>query len=264
MKLKHVEIERSDRVAIVRFDRGDSLNALSMEIMSELLQVAHSFEDDTTTTAVVLTGSGTTFSAGIDLRDPELMDAMTAPLGRRRRLLSIGPRMCRAWEAIEQITIAAIEGHCVGGGVALAVSCDFRIVGRNSFCRVPELNLGMNMSWQSLPRIVHLVGPARAKQIVILGEKIDSESALNWGLAQDVANDGDVLNRAIDLAERVAAMPPLPVKMTKEAINAITNALDNTASYMDTDQFMLCQMSEDHSEAVSAFLQKRKPSFKGS
>jgi enoyl-CoA hydratase/carnithine racemase len=121
----------------------------------------------------------------------------------------------------------------------------------------------MNMSWQTLPRLTHLVGPARAKQIVILGEKIDSEQALNWGLAQEVVEDGQVLNRALAIAEDVAAMPPLPVRMTKQAINAFTNALNNAASYMDSDQFMLCQMTEDHREALTSFLTNKKPVFKG-
>lgn len=263
MAWKNLSVENDGRVAVVRFDRGDNLNALSMEIMAELIEVARSFEDDPETVAVVLTGSERAFSAGIDLRDPRLMEAMRAPLGLRRRLLNQGPKMCRAWEEMEQVTIAAIEGHCVGGAVSLAVSCDFRIIGRGSIFRVPELALGMNMSWQTLPRLVHLVGPERAKEIVILGEKIGSEQALNWGLAGDAADDGRVLAKAVELAKKVAAMPPLPVKMTKQAINEVTNALDRSASYMDTDQFMLCQMTEDHTEAVSAFLSKRKPAFKG-
>ncbi len=263
MTWKNIDVERSGRTAVVRFDRGDDLNALSQDLMRDLIEVAQSFEEDTETSAVVLTGGPRAFSAGIDLRDPPLMAALQAPLGERRRLLSYGPKVCRAWENIEQFTIAAIEGHCVGGGVALAVSCDFRIAGKTATFRVPELALGMNMSWQSLPRLTHLVGPARAKQIVILGEKIGAQEALSWGLAQESVEDRTAVETAKAMAEKVAAMPPLPVRMTKQAINAFANALDHQASFMDTDQFIMCQMTEDHSEAISAFLEKRKPSFKG-
>ena len=263
MNREHVEVERKGRVAVVRFDRSDTLNALSADLMRELIEVAISFEDDLETSAVVLTGSANAFTAGLDLRDSKILEALQAPLGTRRRLINAGPKMCNVWESMEQFTIAAIEGHCVGGGVSLAVSCDLRIMGQSAAFRVPELALGMNMSWQTLPRLTHLVGPARAKQIVILGEKIGSEQALNWGLAQEVVEDGQVLKRAMAIAEDVAAMPPLPVRMTKQAINAFTNALNNAASYMDSDQFMLCQMTEDHREALTAFLANKKPVFKG-
>lgn len=263
MDLKYVEVTKTGRVAIVKFDRLDNLNALSLDLMSELVEVARSFEHDLDTTAVVLTGSSTVFSAGMDLRDPKLIEAMQGPLGERRQLLSFGPKVCRVWEDMQQVTIAAIEGYCIGGGVSLAVSCDFRVMARGAYFRVPELGLGMNMSWQTLPRLVHLVGPARAKQIVILAEKIDSQSAFDWGLAEFLAGDGEALSQATALANKISEMPPLPVKMTKQAVNAVTNALDNVASYMDTDQFILCQMTQDHTEALSAFFEKRKGEFKG-
>jgi enoyl-CoA hydratase len=263
MEWKHIEVTKSGRVAFVKFDRSDNLNALSLDLMRELVDVALSFENDSDTTAVVLTGSPTAFCAGIDLSDHQLIEAMRAPLGERRQLLHFGPKMCRAWEDMPQVTIAAIEGHCIGGGVSLAVSCDFRVMADGAFFRVPELGLGMNMSWQTLPRLVHLVGPARSKQIVILAEKIHSETAFNWGLAEFLAKDREALPRATDLAARISEMPPLPVMMTKQTVNAVTHALDNVASYMDIDQFIMCQMTQDHAEAVSAFFEKRKAAFKG-
>ncbi|MBI4963130.1 MAG: enoyl-CoA hydratase/isomerase family protein [Desulfomonile tiedjei] len=263
MDWKHVEINRSGPVAVVKFDRSDNLNALSLDLMRELTEAARSFEDDLDTTVVVLTGSPTAFSAGLDLRDPKVIEATQAPLGERRRLVGFGPKMCRAWEEMQQVTIAAIEGHCIGGGVSLAVSCDFRVMADGAFFRVPELGLGMNMSWQTLPRLVHLVGPARAKQIVILAEKIGNETAFNWGLADFPARKGEASSQAMNVANKVSEMPPLPVKMTKQAVNAVTNALDSVASYMETDQFILCQTTQDHSEAVSAYFEKRKGTFKG-
>ncbi len=263
MAYEHIEIQRTGRVALVKFDRSDNLNAFSFDIMKELLDVALSFEQDTETTAVVLAGSARAFCAGIDLRDPKLLSAMNAPLGTRRNLISVGPKMCRAWEEMQQITIAAMEGHCVGGGVSLAASCDFRVMAKGAFFRVPELKLGMNMSWQTLPRLVHLVGPARAKRIVLLAENIDAETSLSWGLADHVTENGEALTRSMELAQRIAELPPISAKMTKQSINAVANALDHLGSYMDTDQFMLCQMTEDHAEAVAAFLEKREQSFKG-
>jgi enoyl-CoA hydratase len=203
------------------------------------------------------------FSAGLDLRDPKLLEGLQAPLGQRRSLMASGPKMCRAWENVEQVTIAAIEGFCIGGGVSLAVACDFRIVGRGAHFRLPELALGLNMSWQTLPRLVHLIGPARTKRMAFLAnDKISAEQSLNWGLVDEIAEDGDSLNCALILAEKICAMPPMPVKMTKQAVNVAASALDHATSYMDLDQFTLCQMSEDHEEALAAFSEKKAPGFK--
>ena len=110
---------------------------------------------------------------------------------------------------MEQITIGAIEGFCIGGGVSLAVALDFRIMGRDAHMRVPEIGLGMNMSWQSLPRMLHLIGPARTKQAAILADqRITAAEAYVWVLVEEVVESGKVFDAAMALAEKIAAQPP--------------------------------------------------------
>ena len=243
------------RIAVVRFDRGDGINALSPEALRQLTDAARSFEDDGETSVVVLTGGAKAFTAGFDLKDPEGRSRATMDLGTLRRHLKLGPRLTRAWQEMEQITIGAIEGFCIGGGVALAVALDFRVMARDGHMRVPEIGLGMNMSWQSVPRMLHLIGPARTKQAVILADqRISAAEAHEWGLVEEVAEPGQAFDAAMALAAKVAAQPPLSVAMTKLTVNRLTHALDDLASHMDVDQFALASLSEDHKEGVAAFL----------
>jgi enoyl-CoA hydratase/carnithine racemase len=120
------------------------------------------------------------------------------------------------------------------------------------------------MSWQSIPRMLHLIGPARTKQAVILADqRIGAAEAHEWGLVEEVADPGKAFDAAMVLAGKVAAQPPLSVAMTKLTVNRLAHALDDLASHMDVDQFALASFSEDHKEGVAAFLGRRKPRFRG-
>jgi enoyl-CoA hydratase/carnithine racemase len=257
-----VTVIRDNGVAEVVFDRGDGRNALSRQAIVELTEAAKGFSDDLETHAVILTAKGA-FTAGADLKDPGLDRRRAAGLLERRHMVKIGPNLCDAWEKIEQVTICAIENYAIGGGVALLAACDFRIMGRSAYLRLPEIPLGMNMSWHAVPRIVSLVGPARAKWFVIYGEKLAAETALSWGLADDVVPDGEALKAARLLAKKTAELPPNAVRMTKGAVNAAANALHQATTFMDLDQYALATTSEDYREAIKAFLEKRPPKFTG-
>ena len=263
MKKNLVTVEKTDRIAMVRFDRGDKANSFSFATMRELTAVANDLAEDPDLCAVVLTGRMDNFRLGVDLKDEELTKSVTAGLAERRVMLKSGPRMCRAWEELEPLTIVAIVGWCVGGGLALAVSCDLRIIGAGSHLYVPEVERGFNMSWGSVPRITNLVGPAKAKRIVVLAEKLDAIRAVDWGLADEVVPVGTAVEAALEIARRAASLPPNGVHLCKAAINAHANALNATTSHADMDQFALTQNSEDCAEGLQAFLEKRDPVFTG-
>jgi enoyl-CoA hydratase len=268
MDRRFVKVEKGlgpqGRIAVVRFDRGDNVNAFSQQAMRELRDTPRDFEDDLETSVVILTGSAKAFSAGFDLKDPEGRQRDSISIGERVHRQRLGPKMSRAWHDMEQVTIAAIEGHCIGGGAALAVALDFRFCGRSAHFRIPEVELGMNMSWGSIPRMLALMGPARTKQAVILAsDRISADEALDWGLVEKVVDDGKALAAALEFAERIARQPPIPVRMTKTTVNRFAHALDDLGSHMDADQNILTGLTEDYKEGTSAFREKRKPVFKG-
>jgi len=257
-----VRVTRDGAVATVTMDRGDGRNALSRQLILELTKAARSFADDLETQAVIITGKGA-FTAGADLKDPAMDRRRAIGLLERRQMTRIGPDLCDAWEKVEQVTICAIEKYCIGGGGALAAACDFRIMARGSHMRLPEIPLGMNMSWHAVPRLVSLIGPSRTKQFVIFGERVEAEQAVVWGLADEVVPDGEALEAARRWADRIANLPPNAVRMSKQSVNAAANALHHATTFMDLDQYALATTSEDYREAIKAFLEKRQPKFTG-
>jgi enoyl-CoA hydratase len=259
----YVTVEKYERIAVVRFDRSDSANTLSFPLMRELTEVANTLAEDANLCAVVLTGRSDNFCLGMDLKDPEVIKSATANLSERRLALKTGPHLCNAWEKLEALTIVAIEGWCAGGGAALAVSCDLRVIAEDSHFYVPEVERGFNMSWGSVPRITNLVGPAKAKRLIVLAEKISADSAIDWGVGDYIAPKGDTVEVAIQLASRAANLPPNSVHICKSAINSHAHALNTATSHGDMDQFALVQNSEDCAEGINAFLEKRDPIYSG-
>jgi enoyl-CoA hydratase len=251
----YVSIEHRGAVALVRFDRRGNLNAFDQDTILELTAVARAFQDDLDTRAVVLTGTTRAFSAGIDLKDPATWAVPESDVALRHRSYR-GVRLCQAWEDMPQVTVAAIDGLAVGAGVAIALACDFRVLARDAYLYVPEVKIGLNLQWGALPRLVSLVGPARAKRIVLLCEKMPAEQAFAWGLVDELAPGGEAVETALKLAGAVSGMPAATTAMVKEAINATANALHRASAFADADQSALTRTFQDAIAARAAFARK--------
>ena len=249
MNKSTVEVERRGRIAIVTMTRPDSLNAFNRQLIEELTEVGRDFHRDHETDVVILTGTGRGFCAGFDLKQP----AVEGSFAERREATHLGRHLCRAWEEMPQTTIAAIEGPAVGAGVAIAICCDWRVMADDAYLYVPEVKIGLTLQWQAIPRLTALVGPARAKRIVMLCEKMSASQALDWGLCEEVVPSGKALDGAFELGRKASEMPSVIMTMSKQAINATANANLHATSYMDADVSMLVFDSEEAVAAREAF-----------
>lgn len=246
-------IEQRDRLAIVRMNRPERRNAMSVEFMLEITRCAHELGANATVDAVVLTGGPGWFSAGADLKDNTRWEALGKSLTEARDIAAIGYRMARAWEEMPQISIAAIEGYAIGGGLALALACDWRVIADNAFVSLPEIGLGLPLTWGTIPRLVALGGPAIAKRMTILCERISAQEAAAMRLVDYACPAGGALERAQEIAAQVLRQPRAVVRMSKETANATAYALAHIASHAGADQFTLAAASEESRTARERF-----------
>ena len=254
---RHLKLSREGRLARVTLERSDRRNAFSAELMREMIAAAAELAARRDLDAVIVDGSGGVFSAGADLKDTTRW-AGGAPLLEQRETSGLGGRMARAWEELPQITIAAIEGYAIGGGLAFSVALDWRVMSRQAFVSLPEISLGIPLTWGTLPRLVNLVGPARAKRLAILGERVSAADALAMGLVDELCEPGGALRAAAELAAKVLDKPKHSVLMTKETVNAYAGLGAHAVSHMASDQLELAAASPESRAARDAALKRRK------
>ena len=228
-----------DEYAYVSFNSGKRSNLLSLSVIRQLTDIAHELSQNKKLMAVILSGGTQNFSFGFDLKDKDFLRLEKLGFEENRDYFQLGKIMCDTWEKLNCLTICEIRGWCVGGGVALATSCDLRLAETAAKFYVPEVERGLNMSWGSVPRLTALLGPAKTKRLLLLAEKLNSPNAKDWGLIDSYLSPSKLERETIKLAEKAAQMPRLPFILTKESVNNHSNALAKATSYNDQDIFSL-------------------------
>ncbi len=262
-KPDEITLKRDGDICFVCFNRPERNNTLKQTTLQALEEIARSFADDIKTKVVIFHASGKHFSFGADLRDIQKQAAKNLPLVLRRRQMAFGADLLKSIQNIPQVTICAVQGTAVGGAAAIASACDFRIASTDCKISYGEVKLAMPLMWQALPLCVQLVGPARAKKMIMSGQPETAETLLHWGFIDEISDPDELLENALKMAKLYTSLPPMAVQAIKKSINAYSGALDQAVMHMDTDQFLLLQTSADAKEAFLAVTEKRPGKFTG-
>lgn len=249
------EIEK--RVATITIDRQEVRNALNGQVISEIRRALEEFGDNEEVGVVVFTGAGEkSFAAGADiseLRERTVLDALTSNM----------QKLYDEIEAYEKPTIAAVNGYALGGGCELAMACDIRIASTNAKFGQPEVNLAIIPGAGGTQRLSRLVGKGRALELILTGRIIDAKEAAQIGLVSEVAPPGELAEAVRSTADAILSKGPLAVRLAKLAVQRGFETDQSTGLALERLAQAVAFASEDKREGTSAFIEKRKPDFKG-
>jgi enoyl-CoA hydratase/carnithine racemase len=246
----------AEGVALLRLNRPEVLNALSLSVRQELADHVNAISLDPSVRAIVITGDERAFAAGADVGELKKRTIHDTQFAASRA----------AWIALEACRkpiIAAVHGFALGGGCELAFHCDIIIAGEGARFGLPEVRLGIMPGAGGTQRLLRAVGHFKASRYLLTGDHIPAAAASEMGLVSEVTPDAEVMPLALKIASKIAANPPLAVDAIKEVIRLGADASLETALVLERKAFQLLFATEDRDEGIAAFLEKRKPRFKG-
>ena len=258
MTYKTLLYEKSDGIARVTLNRPESLNALNSTVYTELYDVFEAIENDADVRVVVLTGSGEkAFAAGSDVVEMQNMSTLDI----QKFVATIRKASDRIY-TLSKPTIAAINGYALGGGCELSMCCDLRICSEKARFGQPEINLGLIPGASGTQRLPRLIGMAKAKELIFLGDMIDAATALSLGLVNKVVPPEKLMDEAMEWATKLASKSGPVLAMAKMAINTGVDTDIASGLNIEARCVALCFATEDRKEGMKAFLEKRKAEFK--
>jgi len=256
--IKDVKLKIRDSIATITMARPEAMNALNMKVLKELKDVIAQLREDTTSRVVIITGEGPAFVAGADIKT-----MLAADLTEVEEFTRFGQGVMDDIERLDKPVIAAINGFALGGGLEIALACDIRLASTEARMGLPEVGLGIFPGFGGTQRTTRLIGKGYACELIFTGKHVSADEAKSMGLVNRVLPPDQLMNEAWALAERIANQGPVAVAQAKTAINqALQTGLDAGLAY-ELDAVMKTFDTEDQKEGMTAFLERRKPEFKG-
>jgi enoyl-CoA hydratase/carnithine racemase len=241
MDYETLKVEREGALMLVRFNRPEKKNAINRQMHLELQAACRALADDFETRVVILTGEGGFFSSGADTS--EWRESASSNELEVRHTSGLGSRTSAAIEGLDQITIAAVQGFAIGGALVLTACCDLRVAGESAWFSIPEVELGLPLGWNALPRLAREMGHARALELTVTCERFTAAKAYEYGLVTHLAPDAELEAKARELAERIIANPPLPVALTKATMKSLKRGSEmGDAVYSDADLLLYSRL----------------------
>ena len=251
-------VERRDHVAIITINRPEKRNALNIQTRAEGAAVLDELRADDSMRVVVLTGAGDkAFIAGADIAE----FAERTPIQQREVMLDRS--LFNAIDGFPKPIIAMVNGYCLGGGCEVALACDLRVASDKASFGQPEINLGIIPGGGGTQRLTRLVGEGKVMEMILTGEIINADTALAIGLVNHVVPADQLETKTMEIASRMAEKSPIALRLAKESCKLASRSNLDEGLRREVDLFALCFSSEDKNEGVRAFLEKRKPEFKG-
>lgn len=256
---QNIRIEKRDRIAILTISREKALNALNRETLYEIEEALKKLRDDQETGLIIITGAGEkAFVAGADI--PTMVE-MT-PL-QSYEFMKLGHRVMKLIEEIEKPVIAAVNGYALGGGCELAMACDMIFASRRAKFGQPEVKLGIIPGFGGTQRLQRLVGRNVAKELIFTGDIIDAEEAMRIGLVNRIFENEELLDKVIEIANKILERGPIAIAMAKKAINEGGDLPLEVANRLEVMDSAILMSTHDQKEGMRAFLEKREAKFKG-
>lgn len=254
---ENLKYEVTSSIATVTINRPQALNALNMDVLTELYDVFTKIEADEAVKAVILTGEGKAFVAGADIAQMHKLNAIEG-----RQMMILGHKVMNLIESIEKPVIAAVNGFALGGGCELAMACDIRIASEKAKFGQPEVGLGIIPGFGGTQRLARLVGKGMAKYLIMTAELISANEAYRIGLVEKLSVPEELITEAEKIAQTIAAKAPIAIATAKTAINNGYDMDMKSASKFEIETFTAAFSSDDKTEGMAAFLEKRTPEFK--
>ena len=258
MNYKNIIVEKKNTVATILINRPQVLNALDKVTLQELTNVVEELEDDLTIHVAILTGKEKTFIAGADIKQMQEMDTLQA-----KEFATLGHRLLQNIENSRLPYIAAVNGYALGGGCEVMMACDIVLASTNAKIGQPEINLGIHPGFGGTQRLPRLVGNIKAKELLLTGDTIDAQEAWRIGLVNKVVDHEKLMDEADKLAQKISGKSTVQTAFIKALINKGRNIDLSSACALEISYFSSSFSTEDQKEGMTAFLEKRKPLFKG-
>jgi len=252
---KTLVVEVEGRVGRVTMNRPEKLNALSRQLMSEIVELGAWLKLREDIRVIVFSGAGRSFCAGFDLNDFSSASDGESP----RQAADLGRLATNALTDVPQLTIAAVHGHCVGGGVVFVAACDLRVATNETTFIIPEVDLGIPLAWGGIPRLVREIGPALTKELVLTCRPFGADEAKSIGFINQVVPPGDLETTVTELAENLASKTLYSLHSTKQQVNAVMEEIAGTGrSAGDADMLVYAMRDPESREATARYLAQRK------